>query len=48
MSVEAIREVALRAGRQSEGIRGVYDPVLIQELFGTPMEPAVAYDVGLR
>ena len=43
-----MREVVMRAARQSEGIRGHYDPGLIQELFGTPMEPAIAYDIVLR
>ena len=43
-----MREAILRAARQSESIRGSYDPALIHDLFGTPMEPALAYDVVLR
>ena len=48
VGLDAMREVILRAARQSESIRGPYDPALIHDLFGTPMEPALAYDVVLR
>lgn len=44
----AMREVIQRASRHAEAIRGVYDPSLINDLFGTPIQQAVQYDIVLR
>lgn len=43
-----MREVIQRASRHAEAIRGVYDPSLINDLFGEPVQQAEQYDVVLR
>ena len=44
----SMREVIQRASRHAEAIRGVYDPSLINDLFGEPVQQAEQYDVVLR